>query len=106
MYFNVCISTFVFLRVLSTHRIHKNNKTECKFYEQLECVLGGPSRGPKVTYDPDELMEEEGEGDEEEEEELKQEEEEEEEDTQFLGCTSREVIGGTLTVTFFLLFFC
>ncbi|XP_056444798.1 uncharacterized protein zgc:113263 isoform X1 [Gadus chalcogrammus] len=79
---------------LKRNRRKTTNKTECKFYEQLEGVLGGPSGGPKVTYDPEE--EEEGEGDEEEEEqeeeELKQ-EEEDDEDLQILGCPSREVMG-------------
>ena len=95
----LCISLSVSTLCISTHRRKTTNKTECKFYEQLEGVLGGPSGGPKVTYDPEE--EEEGEGDEEEEEEELKQEEEDDEDLQILGCPSREVMGGEGDLSWF-----
>ncbi|XP_040886126.1 uncharacterized protein zgc:113263 isoform X2 [Toxotes jaculatrix] len=57
-----------------------HSRLECKFYEQLECVLSSsaPSAVPEVTYDVEEVVDEDDEGD---------------EDLQFLGQTSNLEIG-------------
>ncbi|KAG7262812.1 hypothetical protein CRUP_021174, partial [Coryphaenoides rupestris] len=73
----------------------KTHKTECKFYEQLARVLGGPS-GSAVTHDPEDDEEEDGD-----EEEVDDEQEpaldEDDDDLLYLGSTSREAISGSGT---------